>query len=193
MHRHDVLLVEERGHPRVRVGAQGQQDVEHGHVADEAAVAVDDSHGIEVDVVAACLGEPVDDLLHLVARLGRDQRRGHDAAGLVLVVAEQLAQRERRPAGMWRSTSARTASGQVAQRVDRLVGLHGGQQARRLDRVRLAQQLLEVLGLHLLERVGRLVRAERGEQLAALVAAQVLEQVGQLARAQPVQTLRWSS
>ena len=76
---------------------------------------------------------------------------------------------------------------QVAQGVDRLVGLHGGQQPRRLDRVGLAQQLLEVLGLHLLEGVGGLVGAERGQQLAALVAPQVLEQVGQLAGAQPVQ------
>ena len=79
--------------------------------------------------------------------------------------------------------------GQVAQRVDRLVGLHGGEQARRLDRIGLAQQLLEVLGLHLLEGVGRLVGAERGQQLATLVAPQVLEQVGQLAGAQPVQAL----
>ncbi len=78
---------------------------------------------------------------------------------------------------------------QVAQRVDRLVGLHGGQKARRLVGIGLAQQLLEVVGLHLLERVGGLVGAERGQQLPALVAAEVLQQVGQLAGAQAVQAL----
>ncbi len=87
--------------------------------------------------------------------------------GLVLRVAQQLAQRGGgRGIGMRRSTSPAVASRQVAQRVDRLVGLHGRQQARRLDRVGLAQQLLEVLGLHLLEGVGGLVGAQRGQQLA---------------------------
>ena len=73
--------------------------------------------------------------------------------------------------------------GEVAQRVDRLVRLHGGEEARRLDRIGLPQQLLQVLGLHLLEGIGGLVGAERGQELATLVAPQVLEQVGQLARA----------
>ena len=127
--------------------------------------------------------------LTFVARLGRDQRGGHDAAGLVLGVPEQLAQRQRRLGRDVPEHLGPDGQRQVAQRVDRLVGLHGGQQARRLDRVGLAQQLLEVVGLHLLERVGRLVGAEGGQQLAALVAAQVLEQVGQLAGAQPVQAL----
>ena len=90
---------------------------------------------------------------------------------------------------MRRSTSLRDGRRQVAQRVDRLVGLHGGQQPGRLVRVGLAQQLLEVLGLHLLEGVGRLVGAQRGQQLLALVAPQVLEQVGQLTGPQPVQAL----
>ena len=131
--------------------------------------------------------EPVGYLLHLFARLRGDQGGGHDAAGLVLLVAEELTQLERRPRRDVAEDLGPDGQGQVAQRVDRLVGLHGSQQARRLHRVRLAQQLFEVLGLHLLEGVGRLVRAECGKQLAAFVTAQVLEQVGQLARAKPVQ------
>ena len=110
-------------------------------------------------------------------------------AGLVLRVAEELAQGERRLGRDVPEHLALDGLGQVTQRVGRLVGLHGGQQARRLHRVGLAQQLLEVLGLHLLERVGRLVGAERGQELAPLVATQVLEEVGQLAGAQAVQPL----
>ena len=169
--------------------SHGEQDVEDGDVAEEPAVTVDDGHRVEVDAVGPGLGEPVDDLLDLLPGLGRDERRRHDAAGLVLLVAEQLAQRQRRHGGDVAQHLAPHGEGQVAQRVDRLVGLHGGQQARRLDRIRLAQQLLEVLGLHLLEGVGRLVRAQRGQQLATLVTPQVLEQVGQLAGAQAVQAL----
>ena len=138
-HGHDVLLVEEGGHPCPRVGAQREQDVEHGHVAHQAAVRVDDRHRIEVDVVAACLGEPVGHFPHLVARLGGDQRGGHDAAGFGLVVAEEVTQLERRPGWDMAEHLGPHGQRQVSQRVDCLVGLHGCQQARRFHRIRLAQ------------------------------------------------------
>ena len=107
--------------------------------------------------------------------------------GLVLGIAEKLAQRGRGRRGHAAQQLAAGRRRQVAQGIDRLVGLHGGQEARRLVGIGLAQQLFEVVGLHLLEGVGRLVGAQRRQQLLALVAAEVLEQVGQLAGAQAVQ------
>ena len=172
------------------VGPQGEQDVEHGTSPTRRPSLSTTATASRSTSWLASLGEPVGDLLDLVPRLGRDERGGHDPAGLVLGVAEQLAAgRAPSSAGCARGPRRATSSGRSRSASTASSGSMAATQAGRLDGVRLAQQLLEVVGLHLLEGVGRLVGAEGGQQLAALVAAQVLEQVGQLAGAQPVQAL----
>ena len=154
---------------------------------------VHDGHGVDVGVVVARLGQPVGHLADgLVDRRRRPRGRGHEAAGAVLGVAEQLdsgvAASARHPPEQRarRSSSGRSRSASAASS-----GSIEASRRRRARRLGLAQQRCRAPRGPSPPARRRPPRVEGGRAAPARsVAPQVLQQVGQLAGAQPVQARR---
>ena len=127
--------------------------------------------------------EPPDGLLSL----RRDQRRRHEAAGLILGIGQQTREVLGVPGGHSEQFGPFVRA-EVAQRVNRLVGLHRRDQRRGALRIDLAQQRPQFVGLHLLQRIGGLLGIKRRQQLLPCRATEILEQISQFAGTQPRQT-----
>ena len=115
------------------------------------------------------------------------QHRRHDPAGLIFGIAEQAGEL---PLGGRRHVGQKLcllSAGQVAQRVDRLVGFHPRDQLGRLLGLHLAQEGGQLVRLHLFQDIRGEVVVEAGQQLPPARPAQLFQYVRELGGPQPAQ------